>query len=49
MINAVTAEVAELPFPLLQHITARITSEVKGVNRVLWDITPKPSGTIEWE
>ena len=48
-VDAVTAEVAELPFPLLQHITARITSEVKGVNRVLWDITPKPSGTIEWE
>ena len=48
-VDAVTAEVAELSFPLLQHITARITSEVKGVNRVLWDITPKPSGTIEWE
>ena len=48
-VDAVTAEVAELPFPLLQHITARITSEVKGVNRVLWDVTPKPSGTIEWE
>ena len=48
-IDAVTAEVAELSFPLLQHITARITSEVKGVNRVLWDITPKPTGTIEWE
>ena len=48
-VDAVTAEVAELSFPLLQHITARITSEVKGVNRVLWDLTPKPSGTIEWE
>ena len=48
-VDAVTAEVAELPFALLQHITARITSEVKGVNRVLWDLTPKPSGTIEWE
>ena len=48
-VDAVTAEVAELPFPLLQHITGRITHEVKGVNRVLWDITPKPSGTIEWE
>ncbi|MBR5342710.1 MAG: glutamine-hydrolyzing GMP synthase [Oscillospiraceae bacterium] len=48
-VDAVTAEVAELSFPLLQHITARITSEVKGVNRVLWDVTPKPSGTIEWE
>ena len=48
-VDAVTAEVAELPFPLLQHITERITHEVKGVNRVLWDITPKPSATIEWE
>ena len=47
-VDAVTAEVAELPFPLLQHITERITHEVKGVNRVLWDITPKPSATIEW-
>ena len=48
-VDAVTAEVAELDFKLLQHIVKRITSEVKGVNRVLWDITPKPSGTIEWE
>ena len=48
-VDAVTAEVAELPFALLQKLTERITSEVKGVNRVLWDLTPKPSGTIEWE
>jgi GMP synthase (glutamine-hydrolysing) len=48
-VDAVTAEVAELSFPLLQRIVKRITSEVKGVNRVLWDLTPKPSGTIEWE
>ena len=48
-VDAVTAEVAELSFPLLQKITARITSEVQGVNRVLWDVTPKPSATIEWE
>ena len=48
-VDAVTAEVAELPFALLQHITARITGEVAGVNRVLWDLTPKPSSTIEWE
>ncbi|MEG1241288.1 MAG: hypothetical protein RSD46_08090, partial [Oscillospiraceae bacterium] len=34
---------------LLQKITARITAEVKGVNRVLYDLTPKPSATIEWE
>ena len=48
-VDAVTAEVAELPFSLVQKIVARITSEVKGVNRVLWDVTPKPSATIEWE
>lgn len=47
--DAVTATVPELPFSLLQLITARITSEVKGVNRVLWDLTPKPTATIEWE
>ena len=38
-----------IPFDLLEHITARITSEVKGVNRFLYDLTPKPTGTIEWE
>jgi len=48
-VDAVTAEVAELDFGLVQKIVARITGEVKGVNRVLWDVTPKPSGTIEWE
>ena len=48
-VDAMTATVENVPFELLQHITARITSEVKGVNRVLFDLTPKPSGTIEWE
>ena len=48
-VDAVTAEVAELDFALVQKIVKRITAEVKGVNRVLWDVTPKPSGTIEWE
>ena len=47
--DAVTATVPELPFSLLQHITSRITAEVGGVNRVLWDLTPKPTATIEWE
>ena len=47
--DAMTATVENIPFALLQHITARITSEVKGVNRVLYDLTPKPTGTIEWE
>ncbi|MBU5451151.1 glutamine-hydrolyzing GMP synthase [Acetivibrio sp. MSJd-27] len=48
-VDAMTATVEDIPFALLQHITARITSEVKNVNRVLYDLTPKPTGTIEWE
>ena len=47
--DAMTATVENVPFELLQHITARITSEVEGINRVLYDLTPKPVGTIEWE
>ena len=47
--DAMTATVEDIPFSLLQHITDRIIHEVKGVNRVLYDITPKPTGTIEWE
>lgn len=48
-VDAMTATVEDIPFALLQHITARITAEVDGVNRVLYDLTPKPCGTIEWE
>lgn len=48
-VDAMTATVEEVPFALLKHITERITSEVENVNRVLYDLTPKPSGTIEWE
>lgn len=48
-IDAMTAEIEEIPYALLKKITARVTSEVKGVNRVLYDVTPKPTGTIEWE
>ena len=47
--DAMTATVENVPFELLQHITERITSEVDGINRVLYDLTPKPIGTIEWE
>ena len=47
--DAMTATVENVPFDLLQHITQRITAEVENVNRVLYDLTPKPSGTIEWE
>ncbi|MBR2480548.1 MAG: glutamine-hydrolyzing GMP synthase [Clostridia bacterium] len=48
-IDAMTASIEPLPYDLLAKITNRILSEVKGVNRVLYDITPKPIGTIEWE
>ena len=47
--DAMTATIEEVPYELLKHITNRITTEVEGVNRVLFDLTPKPSGTIEWE
>jgi len=47
--DAMTATVENIPFELLQHITDRITHEVDGINRVLYDLTPKPIGTIEWE
>lgn len=48
-VDAMTADVEDIPFALLQHITKRITSELDNVNRVLYDLTPKPTGTIEWE
>ena len=47
--DAMTATVENVSFELLQHITQRITSEVENVNRVLFDLTPKPCATIEWE
>ena len=47
--DAMTATIEEIPYPVLHHITDRITHEVEGINRVLLDLTPKPIGTIEWE
>ena len=47
--DAMTAVVPEIPFSLLTHITDRILKEVKGVNRVVFDLSPKPCATIEWE
>ncbi|MBR6806771.1 MAG: glutamine-hydrolyzing GMP synthase [Clostridia bacterium] len=47
--DAMTATIEEIPYPVLHHITYRITHEVEGINRVLLDLTPKPIGTIEWE
>ena len=47
--DAMTATVEDIPYDVLHRITARVTSEVEGINRVLYDLTPKPVGTIEWE
>ncbi len=47
--DAMTATIEEIPYKLLHKITARITGEVEGINRVVYDLTPKPVGTIEWE
>ena len=47
--DAMTAAIEPIPYDVLAKITNRITSEVEGINRVLYDITPKPTGTIEWE
>ncbi|MBQ7010205.1 MAG: glutamine-hydrolyzing GMP synthase [Clostridia bacterium] len=47
--DAMSATIEEIPYAVLHKITARITSEVPGINRVLYDLTPKPTGTIEWE
>ena len=47
--DAMTATIEEIPYAILHKITDRITHEVDGINRVLYDLTPKPIGTIEWE
>lgn len=48
-VDAMTASIEEIPYSVLAKITERITTELDGVNRVLYDLTPKPCGTIEWE
>ena len=48
-VDAMTATIEEIPYSVLHKITDRITNEVDGINRVLFDLTPKPIGTIEWE
>ena len=47
--DAMSATIEEIPYAILHKITERITNEVDGINRVLYDLTPKPIGTIEWE
>ena len=47
--DAMSATIEEIPYAVLHKIVARITAEVPGINRVLYDLTPKPTGTIEWE
>lgn len=48
-VDAMTATIERIPYEILEHVTQRITTEIDGVNRVLYDLTPKPCGTIEWE
>lgn len=48
-VDATSTTIEEIPYPLLHRITDRILAEVKGVNRVLYDLSPKPCATIEWE
>ena len=48
-VDAMTAEIERIDWAVLETITKRILSEVAGVNRVLYDISPKPPATIEWE
>lgn len=48
-VDAITATIEEIPYAVLHRITERITHEVEGINRVCLDLTPKPTGTIEWE
>ncbi len=48
-VDATSATIERIPYELLDRIVSRILSEVKGVNRVLYDLSPKPGATIEWE
>lgn len=47
--DGMTADVSDIPYPILKRCASRIINEVSGINRVVYDITTKPPGTIEWE
>jgi GMP synthase (glutamine-hydrolysing) len=48
-VDGMTADVTEFPFEFLKHVSGRICNEVKGISRVVYDISSKPPATIEWE